>query len=125
MQKREFTPRNSDVLWTLNLIRSLKTDIAYWGVPFNRSIYRVNKTDRTFELVYGPETGPNGNLLHHLTVICADPMIGFTVRRATDIPVQEFGIEANGAGKSAVVDPTAAWQAAMARFQSGINSFAA
>lgn len=100
-----FKPTPFDIEWTRHMIANFRTETAIWGVPFNHSIYRFNKTAKTVELIHGPEEGPRGNLLEQMKAICADPSIGYTVTKniqpvSEEVMAQAFPEEATGTGKA-------------------------
>lgn len=45
-------PTPADIAWQESWLRVLK-DNGVWGVPMNQSAFKVNKTDKTFELTIG------------------------------------------------------------------------
>lgn len=47
-----WTPRQSDIDWTRNLISMLK-DGGVWAVPMNGNVYRFNKVTQTVSLEIG------------------------------------------------------------------------
>jgi hypothetical protein len=104
MSKTCYQPSPHDVAWTRRLIDGFRTDIAFWGVPYSQSIYRVNRTDKTIELVHEQETGPRDRLFERLQAICADPAIGYTVsvniqEITPEIQATAFPAETTGTGK--------------------------
>lgn len=111
-------PRESDVRWTIDLFNEFKTDVALWGVPFNHSIYRIDRATKTVELIYGPVMGPNGNVFEQLKLICQDPRLGYTVTKNFQPVTAEMTAEAFGTGKVTNVssDVDATFRAAMTNF---------
>lgn len=59
-----WTPRQSDIDWTHNLINMVK-DGGVWAVPMNGNIYRFNKVTRTVSMVQG-----EADDLHQRFLVC-------------------------------------------------------
>jgi len=82
----KYVPRPSDIDWTVAQFQRLN-DRAIWGVPSNRSIYRLDKKASTLELLYGPEMGCQGNLFEQLAIICSHPRINLRlIRNVKTVP---------------------------------------
>lgn len=47
-----WTPSPSDIAWQENMVQVLR-DNAVWGVPISASAFKVNKTNKTFQLISG------------------------------------------------------------------------
>lgn len=48
-------PTEQDIAWQENMIRLLKNR-AVWGVPANQSAFKIDKIDKTFQLIGGDPT---------------------------------------------------------------------
>lgn len=94
MIDKSWKPRVFDVAWTKNHIDRLSHD-AFWGIPMNRSIWRVDKVNRVLRCVYGKQDD-----LYHRITVCSS-LIGYTTEYALEIvPQHVIDSHLMGSGKT-------------------------
>ena len=49
-------PSESDIAWVANLVRMMK-DGASWGLPMNKTVYKIDKKNKRLTLIEGVVDG--------------------------------------------------------------------
>ena len=93
-----YNPTPFDIEWTRQLIEGSAKPVTVWGIPGNKSVYRIDRQERTFTLIAGPKVWANGNLFEQLTA-CAT-LLGYTVREEPQAMTADVVQEAFGKGKT-------------------------
>jgi hypothetical protein len=75
--KKRWQPRLSDTEWTWGLITDLN-DGAFWLIPMNQSIWKLDKVNHIFCCIYGSKD----DLFWRITVTCDG--LGYTTQYVID-----------------------------------------
>ena len=104
---KDWKPTQYHIDWTRKMFESMN-DQAVWGIPDNRSIYRIDKSAKTLTCIHGERD----YMFDQLTIVCQ--RLGYTTAYkqenlpdtevAKHLPPVELGADVYGAGKSIVTD---------------------
>jgi hypothetical protein len=102
MIDQNWQPRPSDIAWTQNMIDGLR-DGGIWGIPANRSVWKLDKQRKVFVCIHGPK---NDDMFHKITVCCR--ACGYATEHAPEsLKPQQVDQHLYGTGKATTRIPSA------------------